>query len=69
VFLRPVFLKFGFLYSIVYIVAGQLNANLIAMFQWPQLITALIGGFIFLNLLKNILKQKIKKLSKILAFE
>ena len=46
------FLKFGFLYSIVYIVAGQLNANLIAMFQWPQLITALIGGFIFLNLLK-----------------
>ena len=42
--------KFSFLYVIVYIVAGQLNANLIAMFQWPQLITALLGGFIFLNL-------------------
>jgi hypothetical protein len=46
------FLKFGFLYSIIYIVAGQLNANLMAMFQWPQLITALIGGFVFLNLAK-----------------
>ncbi len=46
------FLKFTFLYTIVYFVAGKLNANLIAMFQWPQLITALIGGLTFLTLLK-----------------
>lgn len=47
------FLKFGFLYGITYFVASQLNTNLITMFQWPQLITALIGGFAFLTLLKT----------------
>lgn len=46
-------LKFGFLYGITYFVASRLNADLITMFQWPQLITALIGGFVFLTLLKT----------------
>jgi len=46
------FLKFGFLYGIVSLVAHQLNPTLITMFQLPQLITALIGGFIFLSLIK-----------------
>lgn len=46
------FLKFGFLYSIVYIMAQQLSSPLITMFQWPQLITALLGGTAFLSLKK-----------------
>jgi hypothetical protein len=46
------FIKFSFLYSSVWIVGQKLNPQLIAMFQWPQLITALIGGFVFLSLLK-----------------
>jgi len=50
-------LKFSFLYSAVYLLAETINSNLITMFQWPQLITALIGGFIFLNLLKIFQKQ------------
>jgi hypothetical protein len=45
-------LKFGFLYSITLVLAQQLNSPLIAMFQWPQLITALLGGTVCLALLK-----------------
>jgi hypothetical protein len=41
-------LKFGFLYSITLVLTQQLNSPLIAMFQWPQLITALLGGVVFL---------------------
>lgn len=45
-------LKFGFLYSVTLVLAQQLNSPLIAMFQWPQLITALLGGMVFLSLKK-----------------
>jgi hypothetical protein len=45
-------LKFGFLYSITLVLAQQLNNPLITMFQWPQLITALLGGIGFLSLKK-----------------
>lgn len=41
--------KFALLCSITYLVASRLNPNIISMFQWPQLITALLGGFIFIN--------------------
>ncbi len=46
------FIKFSFLYSAIWIIGQKLNPQLIAMFQWPQLITALLGGFVFLSLLK-----------------
>jgi len=46
------FLKFGILYSVTLIFAQKLNAQFITMLSWPQLITALLGGFIFLSLLK-----------------
>lgn len=45
-------LKFGFLYSITLVLTQQLNSPLIAMFQWPQLITALLGGVVFLSFKK-----------------
>jgi len=54
------FIKFAFLYSITLLVAGKLSGPLVAMFQWPQLITALIGGFIALSVLK-LLPQKSEK--------
>lgn len=44
--------KFVLLYLSIWIVGQQLNSQLVAMFQWPQLLTALLGGFVFLNLLK-----------------
>jgi hypothetical protein len=50
--------KFALLYSVIFFLAQKLNNPLIAMFQWPQLITALLGGFTFLTLLKVF---KIKK--------
>lgn len=50
--------KFILLYSVVFILAQKISNPLIVMFQWPQLITALMGGFTFLFLLKVF---KIKK--------
>ncbi len=49
--------KFTLLYLAIWIIGQQFNAQLITMFQWPQLITALLGGFVFLNLLKFFQKQ------------
>lgn len=49
--------KFALLYLSIWIVGQQLNSQLVAMFQWPQLITAMLGGFVFLNLLKFFQKQ------------
>jgi hypothetical protein len=44
--------KFLFLYGVVLFLAHSLNNNLIFMFSWPQLATALAGGFMFLGILK-----------------
>lgn len=44
--------KFLFLYGVVFFLAQSLNNSLIFMFSWPQLATALAGGFIFLGTLK-----------------
>lgn len=50
--------KFALLYVSIWAIGQQFNAQLIAMFQWPQLITALLGGFVFLNLLKLFQQKK-----------
>lgn len=48
------FIKFIFLYSLTLILTSHvgLNAKMLAMFSYPQLITALTGGFVFLGLIK-----------------
>jgi len=50
--------KFLFLYLITLFVAKGLNTTLITMFQWPQLITALAGGFLALGVIKTFLTKK-----------
>lgn len=51
-------LKFIFLSGIVSIYfAGKLPVIMIQMMQWPQLITALAGGFVAVLLIKNFSKS------------
>jgi hypothetical protein len=52
--------KFIFLYGATFVLASALNNKLILMFQWPQLITALAGGFVFMGIL-NVFNKKNKK--------
>lgn len=42
--------KFAFLYATTMFLSGALVGKLLVMFQWPQLITALAGGLIFLSI-------------------
>lgn len=52
------FLKFVFLSGIISIFfAGKLPTAMIQMMQWPQLITALAGGFIAIALIKKFSKN------------
>lgn len=50
--------KFSFLYVLTLIVASKLSSPLIVMLQWPQLITALAGGFLALAIIKTFLTKK-----------
>lgn len=53
--------KFLFLYLITFFIAKNLNNSLLSMLQWPQLITALAGGFLALMIIKVFLnKNKFK---------
>lgn len=52
------FAKFSFLYLVIFFMAKELNTTFILMFQWPQLITALAGGFLALSIIKLFLIKK-----------
>lgn len=51
--------KFSLLYLVTYTMSSQLNVKIISMFQWPQLITALIGGFMFISAIKILENKKL----------
>ncbi len=55
------FVKFGFLFVISLYFAPKLLAPLVVMMQWPQLITALAGGFIAAGIITILKKQTLKK--------
>ena len=48
------FLKFGFLFSVTMFFASKINPAVLAMLQWPQLLTALLGGLAAVGFIKII---------------
>lgn len=50
-------LKFGFLFSVATFVFSGINSQILAIFQLPQLLTALLGGFIAIGAIKIMQKK------------
>ncbi len=46
--------KFGFLFIAAMFLSAHIGSNLIVMFQWPQLVTALAGGLVSILVIKSL---------------
>lgn len=53
--------KFGFLFGVSLYFTPKLLAPLVVMMQWPQLITALAGGFVAAGTITFLKKQTLRK--------